>query len=157
MYDYYRVNKYDLGEVYPRIDMDSVENFLEEYEKFEEIDISKMNQIDELPEKIQKLMKQVYISKTLKNKAAIKARFKQYMKYNDMFLDIDIVDENVQEGEFQLDFLLLDLKSGMNFAAFIVEILDKKRLYNIKKNINNYNEAIRKLFKKNEKARKLDW
>jgi len=85
MYDYLKMNDYKLSEVYPPLEKDRIEDFLEDYEKYDDINLQKHKSLDDIPEKVQKLLKQVYIGGVLKNKPAIKARFLQYKLYSDEF------------------------------------------------------------------------
>ena len=150
MYDYIKTDEYSLEDVYPQISMDNVKEFLEDYQKFDKVDIKKHKSLDDLPDEIQRLLKQVYITKNLKSKEAIKARFSRYMQSNKFFNNREILEKGKGNEELNIDMIFKNSQSGISEALFILDVLDKNKLKRIEKIINSYNEKI------NEKKSKSD-
>lgn len=129
-----------IHEIFPPLTKDKIEQFFKEFK--EDLDFKlESEKLEDLPETIKKSLYQTYVAKSLKTKAALKARFYQSLEFADEFKNIEILEEKVAVKGSNLDIVLDDKDSGNTIGCFIIELLDKNELNRIKKIIVDYFEV----------------
>ncbi|MHA1672897.1 MAG: hypothetical protein ACTSYI_04665 [Promethearchaeota archaeon] len=124
-------NKIGLDEVYPPLTKQKIEKFLDGYIERDELKLPKDFELSNLPENIEKLLEQVYITKILKTKSAIQARFSQYSEYDHFFSNFDIKAEKVKVDGGIIDLILKSKDSPLTIAIIICDLLDNKKFAEI--------------------------
>jgi hypothetical protein len=127
--------KYNLEDVYPKLGYHEIHEFLKDSDKIDTYQIDQNIELAQVPKNLEKLLSQVYISKKLKNRAAIKARYHQYLELNKIDHPFNITASDVQIGKLNIDLIMEDDKTGEVAWVFISEYLDKKQILNIKNQI----------------------
>ncbi len=134
-------NKIGLDKVYPPLTKQKIEKFLDGYIERDELKLPKDFELNNLPENIEKLLEQVYITKILKTKSAIQARFSQYSEYDHFFSNFDIKAENVKVDGGTIDLILKSKDSPLTIAVIICELLDNKKFAEITNLLIEYSKS----------------
>jgi hypothetical protein len=131
------VNETVLETIYPPLNIGKIDKFLKEHLGEGNYELPNKFNVEKFTPDVKKLLEDVYVNKNLKVRAAIKARFMQYMEFSSHFLDYTPIKKIEDGGEFELTHLLRNKKLNKNAGVFIVSIMNKKELNQIIKNLND--------------------
>src|SRR4030042_621997 len=101
----------DLEYIYPKLELDWIKKMIDYYNQMHDVEIpsiSKIKDMDELDEKILKILHDVFVTRTLLSKFAIKYRFLNFIKYSQSWNQFETVDEEGLFGELHIDLILRD-------------------------------------------------
>ncbi len=143
----YNINESMLERVYPPLTREKIELFLNEHNYKENFQLPEELVLNELPPELSKLLEEVYVTKELKERTAIKARFKQYIEISSNFMDYALIESFDNTDEHSVCYIYQHKKTKKNLAIYIVEVMDKQTLNQIIKNLND--GQIKKLIGKN--------
>ena len=131
------INETVIELIYPKLNIRKIDTFLKEYLGEGKYELPKKFDVEKFTPDIKKILEDVYVNKNLKVRAAIKARFMQYMEFSSDFLNYRPIKEINDDGEFELTNLLRNSKLNKNIGVFIVSVMNKKELNQIIKNLND--------------------
>jgi hypothetical protein len=137
------MNEFQLSDVYPPIKPLHIRKLLEENNHSIEISDEELRDLKKIPEKVEKLIRQVFINKTLKNKAALKARFLHFMDYSDLFRDRYVLAQDFTQNDISIDMILENDLKKQNEGLFFVDLLDKKSFLKIRRMVEKFNGLIK--------------
>lgn len=143
MYEYQIMNEFQLTDVYPPIKPLHIRTLLEENNRSTDLSDDDLEDLKKVPENVEKLIRQVFINKTLKNKAALKARFLHFIEYSDLFLNRDILAQNFNQNDVSIDMIIFNSKNNQNEALYFIDILDKKSFLKIRRMTEKFNGLIK--------------
>lgn len=144
-------SNFEIEEIYPSISLVDVDKFLKDYQYHSEIDLKKIKTVSDLPNKIKDLLKQVYITKTLKDHSALKARFMQFIKTQEDSEKIDLIFLDDHEKRF-CDVILKNSSKNKITACYFIEVLNQKFFKDVINQIHQHNVDIEE--KRTKKGKK---
>jgi predicted HTH domain antitoxin len=145
-----------LTNIYPKLNEKKIKQLLEDYKKSNKVEIPKDLALSTLPEEIERILHKVFITQKLKVKSAIKARFLQFIEYQENYDQLTIIDQNFNFQKILIDLIFEDKRDGKVILTKIVEILDKQSLKEIQRFITLLSsENIKDLGKFEDKIKKI--
>ena len=147
-----RTNQFKLENIYPPLRKEIILEFLDEYKGNNDFLLPKDFSLKGLPINIKNLLNQVYITKTLKIKEALKARFLQYMQIDEFLSNLEIKNKNIQIRNDEIDYILYSPKFEKYFFVFIIDLFDKKELSRITSILIEYQKEYDKSIKSKKKS-----
>ena len=127
------LSKYTLQDIYPPLDIKEVKEFLKEYQMVNKLDLPSDFSFDSMGNNIETLLHKVYIRKNLKIKSAIKARFLQYLAYNEEYQAYKLIGRNFKLESQLIDFILQNRDNEKITLVIIVDILDNQSVTKIQR------------------------
>lgn len=131
------INETVIELIYPKLNIGKIDVFLQEYLGEGNYELPSKFNVEEFTADIKKILEDVYVNKNLKCRAAIRARFMQYMEFSSHFLDYRPIKKIQSANEFEITNLLWNRKLDKTIGVFIVSVMNKKELNQIIKNLND--------------------
>ena len=119
--------------IYPELNEKKIKQLLDDYKENNKIEIPKDLALNKLPKEVEILLHKVFITHKLKIKSAIKARFLQFIEYQENYDQLTIIDQNFNFQNILVDLIFEDKRDGKVILAKFVEILDKQSLKEIQR------------------------
>lgn len=131
------INETVIELIYPKLNIGKIDVFLKEYLGEGNYELPSKFNVEEFTADIKNILEDVYVNKNLKCRAAIRARFMQYMEFSSHFLDYRPIKKIQSANEFEITNLLWNRKLDKTIGVFIVSVMNKKELNQIIKNLND--------------------
>jgi len=128
-------DRQNLDRIFPKLEVDWIKKMVDNYNQMHDVELptfSKIQDIDELDEKIKKILYEVFVSRTLASKFAVKYRFLNFMKYAQTWSQFELVDEEGLFGELHVDLILRDPQDKSLVWVLFNEIMSDKILHNFR-------------------------
>ncbi len=125
----------NLEYVFPKLELPWIKRMVENYNEMHEAELpscSKISSLVELDEKIQKVLHDVFVSRSLTSHFALKYRFLGFVKYSNTWNKFETVEDGGSFGEVHPDLILKDPLDKSLIWVFFNEIFDEKILRNFR-------------------------
>ncbi len=132
----YNQYNYEITDIFPPLSTKWVKGIIQEYDEKLAGQITETMSLENLPDTVKIILKKIFITKTLNNPIALKARFKQVLEFRPEFKNKFLVTSNLSAGgSFNADFVYEDNDDDDIIWVTFIDYFDKMALGHLQKSV----------------------